>query len=71
MQSPFDDQISRFESSGVEKVEWLSAGNAKVCTQCAQRSGKTMTLKEAQALILGNKYCDHGKCRCVLLPVEE
>ena len=51
---------------GVEVVaEFVTAGDDRVCTECAGYHGNRYTLKEAEFLIPV-----HPNCRCVVIPVE-
>jgi len=56
-------RTSLYKEMGVEKVEWLTAGDERVRPEHAAREGQIFTIAEAEALIH-----DFG-CRCSLLPV--
>jgi SPP1 gp7 family putative phage head morphogenesis protein len=60
--------LNRFEDFGVGKVEGLvefqTAGDDRVCSQCEDLDGATFTLKEARGIIPV-----HPQCRCSWLPV--
>ncbi len=45
------------------QAEFLTAGDARVCPECASLNGKIMTLDQAENLIPV-----HPQCRCVALP---
>ena len=46
------------------KVEWRTAGDARVCEQCAPMEGQVFTLDEIEGMIPV-----HPNCRCLALPV--
>ncbi len=51
---------------GVEVVaEFVTAGDERVCAECAGYHGNRYTLKEAEHLIPV-----HPQCRCIVIPVE-
>jgi len=60
--------VAQYRAAGVEGVrllvEWLTAGDPKVCPFCTQYGGKTYPLEEAEQLVPA-----HPNCRCVLIPV--
>jgi len=59
--------LTRYEQMGVEevsaKVEWLTAGDARVCPECSSLSGTKYTIEEAHGLIPL-----HPNCRCCWEP---
>jgi SPP1 gp7 family putative phage head morphogenesis protein len=61
-------QLQEFRNWGVlgvsTKAEWLTAGDERVCEECASREGKVYSLDEASGLIPF-----HPMCRCCWLPV--
>lgn len=60
--------IQEYKRWGVEGVtvivEWKTAGDDKVCPDCASLEGKTFTIEEAEVLI---PY--HPQCRCCVIPI--
>jgi len=60
--------IAEYERAGIDGVkvqaEWGTAGDDRVCEQCASLEGTIYTLDEIRALIPA-----HPNCRCVALPV--
>lgn len=62
-----EGQLDAFESLGVEdlgvNVEWSTAGDDRVCPQCASFEGKVFTPKSARGLIP-----KHPNCRCAWIP---
>jgi SPP1 gp7 family putative phage head morphogenesis protein len=48
------------------KAEWSTAGDSRVCEQCASLEGKIFTLDEIEPMIPL-----HPNCRCISLPVLE
>lgn len=63
-----EGQLDSMERLGIEEVdlmaEWSTAGDDRVCEQCAAMSGKVMTIAEARGLIPL-----HPNCRCAWIPV--
>lgn len=54
-------------AEGVEvQAEWTTAGDGRVCPDCASLEGKVYTLDEIQEMI---PY--HPNCRCMALPVDK
>jgi SPP1 gp7 family putative phage head morphogenesis protein len=49
----------------VVKAEWMTAGDNRVCNQCADLQGSIFTLDEIQ-----NMIPLHPQCRCVALPFK-
>ena len=60
--------LDSYERLGVEEVqgraEWSTAGDDRVCPQCAGMEGAVFTIREARGLIPL-----HPNCRCAWLPV--
>lgn len=60
--------LNRFEQAGVEavtaKVEFLTAGDSRVCEICAGLDGSRYSIDKARGLIP-----QHPLCRCAWLPV--
>jgi SPP1 gp7 family putative phage head morphogenesis protein len=48
------------------RAEWMTAGDDRVCDECAKMEGKVFTLDEAESLIP-----KHPHCRCIILPWSE
>jgi SPP1 gp7 family putative phage head morphogenesis protein len=48
------------------KAEWKTAGDDRVCPECAKREGKVYTLDEAEGMVPL-----HPNCRCIVLPWSE
>lgn len=65
-----EGQLDSFEDLGVEEVgaqvEWSTAGDDKVCEECADLNGDTFTIAEARG-----KIPAHPNCRCAWIPVVE
>lgn len=59
--------LDRFESEGVTEVtpdvEFLTAGDTRVCPECASLRGNTYTIEKARGLIPV-----HPRCRCSFAP---
>lgn len=62
--------LNEYERQGIKKVtaevEWETAGDSRVCTQCQPMQGSTFTIKEAHGVIPL-----HPNCRCTWIPVPE
>jgi len=62
--------IQEYRNWGLEgiivKGEWKTAGDARVCSLCAELEGKIFTLDEIEPLIPL-----HPQCRCIALPYIE
>ncbi len=62
--------IAEYRAAGVlgikVQAEWLTAGDARVCKQCAPMNGKRFNMDEAENIIPA-----HPQCRCVALPYIE
>ena len=63
-------QLQEFKNWGVEgvtvKAEWITAGDNRVCEQCAEAEGSKFTIEQAQGLIPL-----HAQCRCAWIPFIE
>ena len=61
--------IQEYRNWGVEGVEvqaeWKTAGDARVCDDCASLEGKIFTLDEIEPMIPR-----HPQCRCLALPAK-
>lgn len=59
--------VQEYKSWGVQGVyvlaEWMTAGDDRVCPDCASLQGRIFTLEEIENLI---PY--HAQCRCIALP---
>jgi len=53
----------RYEQTGVERVEWLTAIDDRQCDECESLNGKIFALGDAPDLPV------HPNCRCTLAPV--
>lgn len=62
-----EGQLDSFELLGVEEVgvmaEWSTAGDERVCAECADMEGETFTIKQARGWIPL-----HPNCRCAWIP---
>lgn len=62
-------QLDTFEDLGIDEVgvlaEWTTAGDERVCADCAAMEGKTFTVDEARGMIPL-----HPNCRCAWTPSE-
>ncbi len=62
--------IAMYRQAGVEgvtvKAEWSTAGDDRVCPDCAALEGKIFTLDEIEPLIPL-----HPQCRCVAIPATD
>jgi len=60
--------IAEYEQWGVKGVnvqlEWRTAGDGRVCPDCASMNGKVFSLEQIKNMIPA-----HPQCRCVALPV--
>jgi SPP1 gp7 family putative phage head morphogenesis protein len=65
-----EGQLDAFELLGVEEVgvqvEWLTAGDDRVCLQCVELEGTIFTIDEARDLIPR-----HPNCRCAWIPADK
>lgn len=63
-----EGQLDGFGKLGIEEVEgeveWLTAGDERVCPDCVALSGQIFTIEEARGLIPL-----HPQCRCAWKPV--
>jgi SPP1 gp7 family putative phage head morphogenesis protein len=50
----------------IVKAEWMTAGDNRVCNQCADLQGEVFTLDQVQ-----NMIPLHPQCRCIALPYIE
>lgn len=60
----------KFVSAGVERFQWVSVGDGKVCPDCEERHGETGTMEFFKTIGLpasGFSVCATN-CRCQLLP---
>ncbi len=58
--------FERFGVSGVElDAEWITAGDGRVCPDCASHGGKIYPIQEARGMIPL-----HPNCRCSWIPVQ-
>lgn len=64
-----EGQLDSFEALGVKElnviVEWLTAGDERVCQVCADLEGETFTIDEARGRIP-----EHPNCRCTWIPAN-
>ena len=64
-----EGQLDEMEDMGVTKlgtaVEWLTAGDDRVCEMCAPLNGIVLTTKEARGLLPR-----HDECRCCWTPAN-
>lgn len=64
-----EGQIDSFEKLGGKRLkvlaEWLTAGDDRVCQQCADQEGKTFELEDAR-----NRIPLHPNCRCCWIPAN-
>jgi len=60
-------QLQEFANWGVEnvhvKAEWITAGDNRVCNQCANLEGSVFTIEQARGMLPL-----HAQCRCAWLP---
>jgi len=65
-----DHALTRYETAGVSAVtadvEFLTAGDRRVCPLCASLSGTRYTIAEARGIIPGGT---HPQCRCTWVPI--
>lgn len=63
-----EGQLDSFERLGIDElnlqVEWLTAGDDRVCVACQEMAGQVFSVKEARGLIPL-----HPNCRCAWIPV--
>jgi len=59
--------IGEYKAAGIlginVQVEWLTAGDSRVCPKCAPLNGKLFSIDDAEYIIPA-----HPQCRCVALP---
>lgn len=61
-------KLAEMRESGVEWVEWLTAGTGDECAHCLAMSGKVMAIDEVP--FVEHPDCEHEDgCRCVLIAV--
>ncbi len=59
-------EMKNWQVVGVKvKAEWQTAGDSRVCSDCASLQGSVYTLDEIE-----NKIPLHPQCRCVALPLD-
>lgn len=62
-----EGQLDSFDKLGIKELgvmaEWSTAGDDRVCPECAEMAGKTYTVDEAHGLIPF-----HPNCRCTWTP---
>jgi hypothetical protein len=65
-----EGQLDSFDMLGVEEVgvvaEWATAGDDRVCEECASIEGELFTVDEARGMIPL-----HPNCRCAWIPAEK
>lgn len=63
-------QLQEYKNWGVEGVsvqaEWITAGDNRVCSECAGKEGGIYTIEQAQGMIPL-----HPSCRCAWLPYNK
>ena len=60
----------KFVKAGIERFQWVSVGDGKVCPDCEERHGETGTMEFFELLGLpasGFSVCG-SNCRCQLIP---
>lgn len=61
--------VQEYKNWGVEgvkvKAEWVTAGDSRVCEQCASLEGQIYTIERIEGMI---PY--HPNCRCISIPVK-
>ncbi|KKL62939.1 hypothetical protein LCGC14_2180130 [marine sediment metagenome] len=64
-----EGQLQEFKNWGIlgvsVKAEWVTAGDARVCADCAANEGSVYTIEEAIGLIPL-----HPQCRCIWVPLD-
>jgi hypothetical protein len=67
------EQLDRYTQDGTRRVNWLTTQDDRVCSLCAAREQRALTIAEAQAELQG-KFCESDNlelgCRCALTVVE-
>jgi hypothetical protein len=65
--------LDRYAQDGVNRVNWLTTQDDQVCSRCAAREQRLLTVAEAQAE-LKERFCESSDpergCRCTLTAVE-
>lgn len=65
-----EGQLDAFEKLGVKELgvqaEWTTAGDDRVCPECAKNEGKRFSIDEARGLIPL-----HPNCRCTWIPAVD
>jgi len=56
----------RYAQAGIEKLEWLTAGDGRVCPICGPLNGKVFSVKSRH-----ERPPIHPNCRCTIIPVLE
>lgn len=61
--------LAEYEEAGVDVVEvdWITAGDTKVCEACLSMAG-AYSVEEARAMLREGTFPHHTRCRCVLVP---
>ena len=63
-----EGQLDMFERLGIKEVglevEWLTAGDSRVCARCQAMAGSRMTIAQARGMIPL-----HPNCRCIWTPI--
>jgi hypothetical protein len=66
-------QLDRYAQDGTQRVNWLTTQDGEVCSLCAAREQRVLTIAEAQAELKGD-FCESNNtelgCRCTLTVVE-
>ena len=53
--------MKAYQDAGIEKVEWVDAGDQRVCGECYSRNGKVYSIDSVPPK-------PHVGCRCVIVP---
>jgi hypothetical protein len=62
------NRLLEMKESGVEWVEWITAGTGDTCKHCAAMEGKVMRISAVK--FTEHPKCEHEDgCRCVLIAV--
>lgn len=56
--------IEKMRDAGVQRVQWLTADDEKVCAKCAELDGKNFRIDDVPPK-------PHWRCRCRLKPIYE
>ena len=62
----------QFKEAGVDRFQWVSVGDGKVCPDCEEKHGETGTMEFFELLGLpasGFSLCGPN-CRCTLVPAD-